>query len=82
MAEESGIATPGAAELKQLDRRRKGKRTSNAAWASPTDPDAKITRLKDGRTRLAYKPEHAVDRWPVADAYRRAQAEGRSALAW
>jgi transposase len=61
MAQASGIATPTAAELKRLDRRRKGKRTSNAEWASPTDPEAKITRLKDGRTRLAYKPEHAVD---------------------
>ncbi|HET6519927.1 MAG TPA: transposase, partial [Geminicoccaceae bacterium] len=61
MAKESGIATPTAAELKRLDRRRKGKRTSNAEWTSPTDPDARIARLKDGRTRLAYKPEHAVD---------------------
>lgn len=61
MAEESGIATPTAAELKQMDRTRKGKRVSNAEWASPTDPEARITRLKDGRTRLAYKPEHAVD---------------------
>jgi transposase len=61
MAQASGIATPTAAELKRLDRRRKGKRTSNAEWTSPTDPDARITRLKDGRTRLAYKPEHAVD---------------------
>ena len=61
MAEASGVATPTAAELKQRDRTRKGKRTSNAEWASPTDPEARITRLKDGRTRLAYKPEHAVD---------------------
>lgn len=61
MAEESGIETPSAAELKQFDRTRKSKRTSNTEWASPTDPDAKITRMKDGRTRLAYKPEHAVD---------------------
>lgn len=61
MAEESGIETPSAAELKQFDRTRKGKRTSNTEWASATDPDAKITRMKDGRTRLAYKPEHAVD---------------------
>jgi transposase len=61
MARESGIETPTAAELKQMDRSRKGKRTSNADWLSPTDPDARITRLKDGRTRLAYKPEHAVD---------------------
>jgi transposase len=61
MAKASGIATPTAAELKQLDRQRKGKRLSNAEWASPSDPGAKITRMQDGRTRLAYKPEHAVD---------------------
>ena len=61
MAKESGIATPTAAELQQFDRTRKGKRTSNAEWASATDPEAKIARMKDGRTHLAYKPEHAVD---------------------
>ena len=61
MADESGVATPTAAELKQFDRGRKGKRVSNAEWASPTDPEARITRMPDGRTRLAYKPEHAVD---------------------
>ena len=61
MAKASGIATPTAAALKQFDRERKGKRLSNAEWASPTDPEAKITRMQDGRTRLAYKPEHAVD---------------------
>jgi hypothetical protein len=44
-----------------MDRKREGKRTANEAWASPTGPDGKITRLKDGRTRLGYKPEHAVD---------------------
>jgi transposase len=61
MAEASGVPTPSAAELKQFDREREGKRLSNAEWASPTDPEARITRLQDGRTRLAYKPEHAVD---------------------
>jgi len=61
MAEASGVVTPTAAELKQFDRERKGKRLSNAEWASPSDPEARITRLQDGRTRLAYKPEHAVD---------------------
>ena len=61
MAQESGVPTPTAAGLKQMDRSRKGKRTSNAEWASPTDPDARISRMQDGRTRLAYKPEHAVD---------------------
>jgi transposase len=61
LAEESGIATPTADDLVRLDRKRKGKRLSNAEWASPTDPEARITKLKDGRTHLAYKPEHAVD---------------------
>ena len=61
MAEASGVATPTAAALKQFDRERKGKRLGNAEWASPTDPEARITRMQDGRTRLAYKPEHAVD---------------------
>src|SRR6478735_4192431 len=61
LAVESGIATPTADDLIRLDRKRKGERLSNAEWASPTDPEAKIAKLKDGRTRLAYKPEHAVD---------------------
>jgi transposase len=61
MAQESGVATPTIDDLVRLDRARKGKKLSNADWTSPTDPDAKITRMKDGTTHLAYKPEHAVD---------------------
>jgi transposase len=61
LAQESGIATPTAEDLIRLDRQRKGKRLSNQDWTSPTDPEARIAKLKDGRTRLAYKPEHAVD---------------------
>jgi transposase len=61
MAVESGIETPTAEDLIRLDRKRKGKTLSNADWQSPTDPEAKIAKLKDGRTHLAYKPEHAVD---------------------
>jgi transposase len=61
MAAESGIATPTAEDLIRLDRQRKGKRLSNQDWTSPSDPEAKIAKLKDGRTHLAYKPEHAVD---------------------
>ena len=61
LAKESGIETPTADDLVRLDRKRKGKRLSNADWAAPSDPEAKIAKLKDGRTRLAYKPEHAVD---------------------
>jgi transposase len=61
LARTSGIATPSADQLRQLDRTRAGKRVSNADWVSRADPEARITRMKDGRTRLAYKPEHAVD---------------------
>jgi transposase len=61
LARTSGIATPSADQLRQLDRTRAGKRVSNADWVSPADPEARITRMKDKRTRLAYKPEHAVD---------------------
>src|SRR5919107_2268498 len=61
LAMESGIATPTAEELIRLDRQRRGKRLSNQDWTSPVDPAARIAKLKDGRTHLAYKPEHAVD---------------------
>jgi len=61
MAQESGVATPTIDDLVRLDRARKGKKLSNQDWTSPTDADAKIARMKDGTTHLAYKPEHAVD---------------------
>ena len=61
MAKESGIETPSADDLARFDRKRKGKKLSNEDWKSPTDPEAKIARMKDGTTHLAYKPEHAVD---------------------
>jgi transposase len=61
MAEASGIATPTAEDLVRLDRQRKGKKLSNEDWVSPTDPEARIARMKDGTTHLADKPEHAVD---------------------
>ncbi len=61
MAKESGIETPSAEDLIRLDRARKGKKLSNEDWVSPSDADAKIAKMKDGTTHLAYKPEHAVD---------------------
>ncbi len=60
LAAASGLKTPTRAALARLDRRRK-KRTSNAEWVNPSDPDAKVTQMKDGRTHLAHKVEHAVD---------------------
>lgn len=60
LATASGIPTPTRAELARLDRKRPRK-GSNDDWTHPKDPDAKITKMKDGRTRLAHKAEHAVD---------------------
>lgn len=60
LAKESGIETPTRDDLAKLDRKRKNK-ASNDDWQSPSDPDAKITRMKDGTTHLAHKAEHAVD---------------------
>src|SRR5918994_2428936 len=60
LAEASGIATPTRADLARIDRKRK-KKGSNDDWTHPHDPDAKITKMKDGRTHLAHKAEHAVD---------------------
>lgn len=61
MAKESGIESPTDEDLVRMDRKRTGKTLSNKDWKSPVDPEAKITKMKDGRTHLAYKPEHAVD---------------------
>ena len=60
LAKESGIETPTREDLAKLDRKRKNK-ASNDDWKSPGDPDAKITKMKDGTTHLAHKAEHAVD---------------------
>ena len=60
LADASGIATPTRAELARFDRKRK-KKGSNEDWTHPHDPDAKITKRKDGRTHLAHTAEHAVD---------------------
>ena len=61
LAEASGVETPTRAELARFDRSRKNKKTSNKEWKSPQDPDAKIAKMKDGRTHLAHKTEHGVD---------------------
>jgi transposase len=60
LAEASGLTTPTRAELARFDRKRK-KQGANDDWTHPQDPDAKITKMKDGRTHLAHKAEHAVD---------------------
>ena len=60
LAQASGIETPTRADLARIDRERK-KKGSNDDWTHPHDPDAKITKMKDGRTHLAHKAEQAVD---------------------
>jgi hypothetical protein len=56
-----GEEKPSDEEVRQFDRKRKNKTVSNAEWKSATDEDARITRMKDGTTHLAYKAEHVVD---------------------
>ena len=60
LAKASGIETPTREDLARLDRKRK-KKTSNKDWTHPHDPDAKVAKMKDGRTHMAHKAEHAVD---------------------
>lgn len=55
-----GIEDPSDEEVRRFDRKRK-KKTSNKEWVSATDPHSRVTKMKDGRTHLAYKAEHAVD---------------------
>lgn len=60
LAKASGVVTPTREDRSKIDKNRKGK-GSNKDWESPSDPDARITKMKDGRTHLAHKAEHAVD---------------------
>ena len=60
LAKASGVGTPTRADLARIDRTRE-KKGSNDEWKHPHDPDAKITKMKDGRTHLAHKAEHAID---------------------
>lgn len=52
---------PTDEQLRRFDKRRKNKRVSNEEWVSTTDPESRITRMKDGTTHLAYKAEHVLD---------------------
>ena len=61
LAKEAGIENPTDEELRRFDKKRTGKKVSNEEWQSSTDPDSRITKMKDGTTHLAYKAEHVVD---------------------
>ncbi len=61
LANEAGIEDPTDEDLRRFDKNRPDKKVSNEEWQSPTDPDARIAKMKDGTTHLAYKAEHVVD---------------------
>jgi len=61
LAKAEGIQNATEEDLRRLDRGRTDKKVSNEQWESPTDRDSRIAKMKDGRTHLAYKAEHAVD---------------------
>ena len=61
LQEREGVENPTDEELRRFDRRRKDKRVSNEEWMSPTAPESRIGKMKDGRTHLLYKAEHVVD---------------------
>ena len=65
MMVESGEIAPDDApsdeDLRRFDKQRKDKKVSNDEWVSKSDPEAQITKMKDGTTHLAYKAEHVVD---------------------
>ncbi len=61
LAEEAGIENPTEEDLRRFDKKRTDKKVSNDDWQSPSDPDSRIAKMKDGRTHLAYKAEHVVD---------------------
>lgn len=65
LMQEQGVVAkdqqPTDEELRRYDKNRKNKKVSNEEWVSPTDPDSRIARMKDGTTHLAYKAEHVVD---------------------
>jgi transposase len=84
LAKADGIEDPTDDELRRFDRRRKGKKVSNDDWTSASDPDARIMKMKDGRTHFAYKAEHAVDVESglivSADIYQADEADGDTVL--
>jgi transposase len=61
LAKDAGIENPTDEDLRRFDKNRPDKKVSNEEWQSPTDPDSRITKMKDGTTHLAYKAEHVVD---------------------
>jgi transposase len=54
LARASGIATLTREDLARLDRKQK-KKGNDEEWVNPHDPDTRISKMADGRTRLALR---------------------------
>ena len=61
LATEAGVDAQDAAAVRRFDKQRAGRKTSNQEWVNPYDPDAKVSKAKDGSTDMLYKPENIVD---------------------
>jgi len=61
LAAESGIDPQDTKAVRRFDKQRSGRKTSNADWQNPHDPEAKVGRTKDGACDMVYKPEHISD---------------------
>ena len=61
LAAEAGIDPADIKAVRRFDKQREGRRTSNAQWQNPHDPEAKVGRTKDGACDMIYKPEHITD---------------------
>lgn len=61
LASEAGVDAEDAAAVRRFDKKRPGRKTSNQEWVNPNDPDAKVSKAKDGATDMLYKPENVVD---------------------
>ena len=64
LAEAEGVIIQSDEDLRRFDlhrRKQAKKKVTNDKWESESDPDARIGKMKDGRTHLNHKAEHVVD---------------------
>ncbi len=61
LAREAGVDDSDDKAVRRFDKKRPGRKTRNADWVNPHDPEAKVGRTKQGATDMVYKPEHVSD---------------------
>jgi transposase len=61
LAKEAGVDPRDDDAVRRFDATREGKKMSNEDWVNPHDPDARIARMKDKTTNMAYQQEHVTD---------------------